>query len=148
MARLLGGLDGIWIFWKGPSSRRVFPSETIPVGRRSIACRLAFSPSRRWSFGAEAVLWIVYGQPHDRGRGRILAADFAVTTFPRELSTLASTPAQTVGAHSPAGEGLLASPRRTTKAKFLERRVIRQHANMGESHVAVVHQIHVGHRGR
>jgi hypothetical protein len=59
MARFSSGLDRVWIFWQGPSSRRIFSSETILVGRQSIVCKLAFSPSRRWSFGAESVLWIV-----------------------------------------------------------------------------------------
>jgi hypothetical protein len=52
MARLSSGLDRIWICWHGPSSRRILSSETILVGRQSMLCKLAFSPSRRWSFGA------------------------------------------------------------------------------------------------
>jgi hypothetical protein len=59
MARLSGGLDRIWICWHGPSSRRIVSSETILVGRQSIVWKLAFSPSRRWLFDAEAILWIV-----------------------------------------------------------------------------------------
>jgi hypothetical protein len=59
MARFSNGLDRIWIFWQGPSSQRTFSSETILVGRQSIACKLAFRPSRPWLLGAEAVLWLV-----------------------------------------------------------------------------------------
>jgi hypothetical protein len=59
MATFSSRLDRIWIFWQGPSSRRILSSETILIGRQSIVCRLAFSPPRRWSFGAESVLWMV-----------------------------------------------------------------------------------------
>jgi hypothetical protein len=59
MAKLSTGLDRIWIFWQEPSSRRFFSSETILVGRQSIVCKLAFSPSRPWLLSAEAALWLV-----------------------------------------------------------------------------------------
>ena len=55
MARFSNGLDRIWIFWQGPSSQRIFSSETILVGGQSIACKLAIRPSHRWLLGAEAV---------------------------------------------------------------------------------------------
>jgi hypothetical protein len=58
-ARFSNGLDRVWIFWQGPSSRRIFSSETILVGGQSIVCKLAIRPSRPWLLGAEAVLWLV-----------------------------------------------------------------------------------------
>ena len=44
MARLSKRLDHIWMCWHGPSSRRIFSSETIFVGRQSIVCKLASGP--------------------------------------------------------------------------------------------------------
>jgi hypothetical protein len=59
MARFSNGLDRIWIFWQGPSTRRLGSSETVMVSQESVLCKLALSPSRRLSLGAESVLWII-----------------------------------------------------------------------------------------
>jgi hemoglobin-like flavoprotein len=59
MARLSSRFERMWIGWHGPSTRRLVSSETVIVGQESILCKLALSPSRRWSLGAESVLGII-----------------------------------------------------------------------------------------
>jgi hypothetical protein len=59
MAAFLSGLDRVWMCWQGRFGQRVFSSEAILVGRQSIVCKLAYNPSRRWSFGSESLLWLV-----------------------------------------------------------------------------------------